>query len=150
MWLINVSLLQLPGRGRSCHSEYVIYVFLWHESEAQGLSAHWNKKVGKHFPLPSLLFWLHFHLPLLDFLDFPSLICLNEINGHFCGQIYQTGIHCRVSQQTKLTPSKTTPTAITDSIMLSKGTWRTLGFPKALEQDAMSSSVSVVRRLENF
>ena len=62
MWLINVSLLQLPGRGRSCHPEYVIYVFLWHESEAQGFSAHWNKKVGKHFPLPSLLFWLHFHL----------------------------------------------------------------------------------------
>ena len=44
--------------------------------------------------------WLHFHLPnggcahtfaginLLVYLDFPSLICLNEINGHSCGQIY--------------------------------------------------------------
>ena len=27
----------------------IIYVFLWHESEVQGLSAHCNKKVGKHF-----------------------------------------------------------------------------------------------------
>ena len=25
----------------------IIYVFLWHESEAQGLSVHCNKKVGK-------------------------------------------------------------------------------------------------------
>ena len=25
---------------------------------------------------------------LLVYLDFPSLICLNEINGHSCGQIY--------------------------------------------------------------
>ena len=24
-------------------------VFLWHESEAQGLSAHCNEEVGKHF-----------------------------------------------------------------------------------------------------
>ena len=44
---------------------------------------------------------LHFHLPnggcaltfaginLLAYLDFPSLICLNEINGHSCGQIYR-------------------------------------------------------------
>ena len=26
-----------------------MYVFLWHESEVQGLSAYCNKKVGKHF-----------------------------------------------------------------------------------------------------
>ena len=49
-------------------------------------------------PFPPVL--LHFHLPdggcaltfaginLLVYLDFPSLICLNEINGHSCGQIY--------------------------------------------------------------
>ena len=55
---------------------------------------------GKHFSLPSLPFCFHFHLPdggcaltfagknLLVYLEFPSLICLNEINGHSCGQIY--------------------------------------------------------------
>ena len=32
--------------------------------------------------------------------------------------------HYWVSQQTELTQSKTPPTAITDSIILSKGTWR--------------------------
>ena len=49
-------------------------------------------------PFPPV--WLHFHLPnggcaltfaginLLVYLDFPSLICLNEVNGHSCGQIY--------------------------------------------------------------
>ena len=49
-------------------------------------------------PFPPVL--LHFHLPdggcaltfaginLLEYLDFPSLIWLNEINGHSCGQIY--------------------------------------------------------------
>ena len=47
-------------------------VFLRHESEAQGLSA-------------ALTFA---GINLLVDLDFPSLICLNEINGHSCGQIY--------------------------------------------------------------
>ena len=49
-------------------------------------------------PFPSL--WPHFHLPdggcaltfaainLPVYLDFPSLMCLNELNGHSCGQIY--------------------------------------------------------------
>ena len=49
-------------------------------------------------PFPPVL--LHFHLPdggcvltfagtnLLVYLDFPSSISLNEINGHSCGQIY--------------------------------------------------------------
>ena len=114
----------------------IIYVFLWHESEAQGLSAHCSlqQESWKTFfpPIPPVL--LHFHLPdggcALTFagkklLDFPSLICLNEINGHSCGQIYPKleFSHYWVSQQTELTQSKTPPTAITDSIILSEGTW---------------------------
>ena len=49
MWLINVS-------GGIPAILDIIYVFLWHESEAQGLSAHCIKKVRKHFSLPSLPF----------------------------------------------------------------------------------------------
>ena len=83
----------------------IICMFTRHESEAQSLSPHYNKKIGKHFfpslQFPSLL--LHFHLPdggcalskphlcwdnLLEYPDFPSLICLKEINGHYCGQIH--------------------------------------------------------------
>ena len=58
-----------------------------------------TRKLENIFPsLPSRL--LHFHLPdggcaltfagisLHVYLDFPSLVCLNEINGHSCGQIY--------------------------------------------------------------
>ena len=41
MWLINVS-----GGGGVPAILDIIYVFLWHQSEAQGLSAHSNKKVG--------------------------------------------------------------------------------------------------------
>ena len=82
----------------------IMCMFIRHESEAQSLSPHYNKKIGKHFfpslQFPSLL--LHFHLPdggcalskphlcwdnLLEYPDFPSLICLKEINGHYCGQI---------------------------------------------------------------
>ena len=58
-----------------------------------------TRKLENIFPsIPSV--WLHVHLPngwcahtfaginLVVYLDFPSLICLNEITGHFCGQIY--------------------------------------------------------------
>ena len=62
-----------------------------------------HKKIGKHFfpslQFPSLL--LHFHLPdggcaltfagiisSLEYPDFPNLICLKEINGHYCGQVH--------------------------------------------------------------
>ena len=57
---------------------------------------------------------------LLVYLDFPSLICLNEFVAKF---IPNWNCHYWVSQQTELTQSKTPPTAITDSIILSKGTW---------------------------
>ena len=86
-------------------------------------------------PFPPVL--LHFHLPdggcaltfaginLLVYLDFPSLICLNEINGHalVAKFIPKWNCHYWVSQQTELTQSKTPPTVITDSIIQSKGTW---------------------------
>ena len=62
-----------------------------------------HKKIGKHFfpslQFPSLL--LHFHLPdggsaltfagiisSVEYPDFPNLICLKEINGHYCGQVH--------------------------------------------------------------
>ena len=63
-----------------------------------------TRKLENIFPslqFPSLL--LHFHLPdggcalskphlcwdnLLEYPDFPSLICLKGINGHYCGQIH--------------------------------------------------------------
>ena len=95
-----MSLLQLPVRGCSCHPEHYMYVYK-HESEAQSLSPHYNKKVGKHFSIPSVLSpfaplsspeWrVSCHLcwdNLLEYPDFPSLICLKGINGHYCGQIH--------------------------------------------------------------
>ena len=42
MWLINL----LGGGGAPSCILDIIYVFLWHESKAEGLSAHPNKKVG--------------------------------------------------------------------------------------------------------
>ena len=59
-----------------------------------------TRKLENIFPPPFPPLWLQFHLPdgrcaltfaginLLVYLDFPSLICLDEINGHSCGQIY--------------------------------------------------------------
>ena len=47
MWLINVSGRGGGGGGGGVPAILdIIYLFLWHESEAQGLSAHSNKKVG--------------------------------------------------------------------------------------------------------
>ena len=51
-----------------------------------------------------------------------------------CGTLYilffipNWNCHYWVSQQTELTQSKTPPTAITDSIILSKGTWSINGY----------------------
>ena len=39
----------VTGEGAFLPSGTLYIVFLRHESEAQGLSAHCNKKVGKHF-----------------------------------------------------------------------------------------------------
>ena len=58
-----------------------------------------TRKLENIFPSISSV-WLHLHLPnggcahtfaginLVVYLDFPSLICFNEITGDFCGQIY--------------------------------------------------------------
>ena len=99
MWLINVSFLQLLGRGRSCHPGNYICVFMTWKRVTRPLCSLQQESWKTFFPpFPPVL--LHFHLPdsgcaltfaginLLVYLDFPSLICLNEINGHSCGQIY--------------------------------------------------------------
>ena len=99
MWLINVSFLQLLGRGRSCHPGNYICVFMTWKRGTRPLCSLQQESWKTFFPpFPPVL--LHFHLPdggcaltfaginLLVYLDFPSLICLNEINGHSCGQIY--------------------------------------------------------------
>ena len=70
----------------------IICMFIRHESEAQSLSPHYNKKVGKHFSIPSVPSpfaplsspgWRvcpHFCWDnVLEYPDFPSLICLKEI-----------------------------------------------------------------------
>ena len=102
--------------------------FFLHESEVQ---ESWKTFFP---PFPPL--WLYFHLPdggcALTFaginlpvhLDFPSLICLNKINGHSCGQIYpKLELSLLGIPANRATQSETPPTAITDSTMLSKGTW---------------------------
>ena len=49
----NVSFLQLPVRGVPAILN-IICIFIRHESEAQSLSPHYNKKVGKHFSIPAV------------------------------------------------------------------------------------------------
>ena len=99
MWLINVSFLQLMGRGRFCHpGHYILCLYDMKRGTRPLCSLQQESRKTFFPPFPSVL--LHFHLPdggcaltfaginLLVYLDFPSLICLNEINGHSCGQIY--------------------------------------------------------------
>ena len=87
---INVSFLQLPGRGRSCHPGHYICVFMIGKRGTTPLCSLQQVSWKTFFPpFPSV--WLHFHLPnggcaltfaginLLVYLDFSSLICLNEI-----------------------------------------------------------------------
>ena len=79
----------------------IICMSIRHERKEQHLSTHYNKKVGKHFSIPSVpspfaplsspgwqvyphLCWDNLH----EYPNFPSLICLKEINGHYCGQIH--------------------------------------------------------------
>ena len=78
----------------------IIYVFLSARKRSTrplcSLQQESWKTFSPHFPSV----WLHFYLPnggcaltfaginLLMNLDFPSLICFNEINSHSCGQIY--------------------------------------------------------------
>ena len=127
MRLINVSFFQLPRRGRSCHpGHYICFYDMKARRKASLLTA--TRKLENIFPsIPSV--WLHVHLPngwcahtfaginLVVYLDFPSLMCLNEITGHFCGQIYPKlelsfwGIPANRAH----TQSESPPTAITDS-----------------------------------
>ena len=99
MWLINVPFLQLPGGGRSCYPGNYICVFMTWKRSTRPLCSL-QKESWKTFSPPFPPVWLHFHLPnggcaltfaginLLVYLDFPSLICFNEISSHSCGQIY--------------------------------------------------------------
>ena len=103
MRLINVSFFQLPGRGPSCHPEHYICVFMTWKRGARPLCSLQQESWKTFFlPFPPWIppIWLHLHLPnggcahtfaginLVVYLDFPSLICFNEITGDFCGQIY--------------------------------------------------------------
>ena len=115
-----------------------VTVFLWHESGAQGLSAHCNTRKLENI-FPSLSF------PLAP-LSSPgwrvcphlcwdksscvsgfshSLLCLKwNIGPLLWPNLSQTGIVIiGYPRETELTQSETPPTAITDSIILSKGTW---------------------------
>ena len=97
MWLINVSFLQLLGKLLPSGTLYMCFYHMKARHKTSLLTA--TRKLENIFPpFPSL--WLHFHFPddgcaltfaainLLVYLDFPSLMCLNELNGHSCGQIY--------------------------------------------------------------
>ena len=81
----------------------IICMFIRHESKAQSLSPHYNKKVGKHFSIPSALSpfaplssprWrVCPHLcwdNLLENPDFPSLTDMLKGNKwlDYCGQIH--------------------------------------------------------------
>ena len=144
MWLINVSSLQLPGRGRSCYPGNYICVFMTRKRSTRPLCSLQQESWKTFSPLfPPV--WLHFYLPnggcaltfaginLLVYLNFPSLICLNEINGHSLDEkmdllqicsaqkwckfvakfIPNWNCHYWVPQQTELTQSETPPAAIT-------------------------------------
>ena len=109
----------------------IICMFVRHESEAQSLSPHYNKKVGKHFSIPSVpspfaplsspgwrvcphLCWDN----LLEYPDFPSWICLKEINGHYVAKLIPNrNCHDLVSQLIELTQRETPPKAIPDLII---------------------------------
>ena len=99
MWLINVSFLQLLGKLLPSGTLYMCFYDMKARHKTTLLTA--TRKLENIFPsLPFPSLWLHFHLPdggnaltfaainLLVYLDFPSLMCLNELNGHSCGQIY--------------------------------------------------------------
>ena len=94
-----MSFLPLLGRGRSCHPGHYKLCFYDMKARHKASLLTATRKLETFFPpFPPVL--LYFHLPdggcaltfaginLLVYLDFPSLICLNEINGHSCGQIY--------------------------------------------------------------
>ena len=133
MWLINVSFLQLLGKLLPSGTLYMCFYDMKARHKTTLLTA--TRKLENIFPpFPSL--WLHFHFPddgcaltfaainLLVYLDFPSLMCLNELNGHSCGQIYpELELSLLGIPTNRAHKSKTPPTAITDSIILSKGTW---------------------------
>ena len=95
-----MSFLQLPGRRRSCHPGHFYMCFYDTKAKHKATLLTATRKLENIFPsLPSRLVpllspeWRMCALTfaginLLVYLDFPSLICLNEINSHSCGQIY--------------------------------------------------------------
>ena len=117
--------------GSYCHPAHYICAFMTWKRGTRPLCSL-QQESWKTFSLPFPSLWLHFHLPdggcaltfaainLLVYLDFPSLMCLNELNGHSCGQIYPK---LELSLLGRATQSESPPTAITDSIILSKGTY---------------------------
>ena len=133
MWLINVSFLQLLGRGRYCHPGHYICVFMTWKPKTSLLTA--RRKLENIFPslpfplvpLPSPGWRVCPHLcgiNLLVYLDFPSLKCLKWNRRPLLRpNLSQTGIVIiGYPRETELAQSETPPTAITDLIILSKGT----------------------------
>ena len=93
-----MSFLQLLGKLLPSGTLYMCFYDMKARHKTTLLTA--TRKLENIFPsLPFPSLWLHFHLPdggsaltfaainLLVYLDFPSLMCLNELNGHSCGQI---------------------------------------------------------------
>ena len=96
----DVSFLQLPVRGRSCHPEHYTCVYkTW--KRGTKLPSSLQQESWKTFSIPSVpspfaplsspgrrvcphLCWDN----LLEYPDFPSLICLKETNGYYYGQIH--------------------------------------------------------------
>ena len=128
-----MSFLQLLGKLLPSGTLYMCFYHMKARHKTSLLTA--TRKLENIFPpFPSL--WLHFHFPdggcaltfaainLLVYLDFPSLMCLNELNATLVAKfIPNWNCHYWVSQRNRTTQSETPPTAITDSIILSKGTW---------------------------
>ena len=131
------------GSIKQSHS-FKLAPFLWHNySIFIATLVHFASKFLR-FLLVVLLLWPRVGLPchsflapgcggcaltfaginLLVYLDFPSLICLNEINGHSCGQIYpKLELSLLGIPANRAHPKQDKPTVISDSIILSKGTW---------------------------
>ena len=103
MWLINVSFLQLVVSGRSCYAGHCMNVFKTWQRGTKPLCSL-QQESSKIFPPPLLSRFARLsswrvcpHLcwdNLLVYPDFPGFICLNEINGHSCGQFLKFIPNC--------------------------------------------------------
>ena len=130
-----MSFLQLLGRGLYCHPGHNMCVFMTWKRGTRPLCSLQHKKVGEHFSVPFLPFGSTFisrmagapspfaGINLLVYLDFPSLMCLKwNKRPLLWPNLSQTGIVTTRYPSEQSSP-KTPPTAITDSIILSKGTY---------------------------